>query len=90
MPRVALTAEQRLDYMLADLPFWFEKEARKRKLHTKDLADALGITRQAWSERKKPGADGRPKDPFSYGDMLILFRFLQIPEYDRIKIMTLL
>jgi len=89
MPRVALSPEQKKDYMVNDLPHWFEKEARKRKIYIKDLAGALKITPQAWNERKKPKTNGEPKDSFSYGDMLILFKFLDIPEDERLKIMTL-
>ncbi len=89
MPRVALSPEQKKDYMVTDLPYWFETEARKRKIYIKDLAGALKITPQAWNGRKKPMANGKPKDSFSYGDMLILFKFLDIPEDERLKIMTL-
>jgi hypothetical protein len=89
MPRVALSPEQKKDYMVTDLPYWFEKEANKKKMHTKDLAQALGITPQAWNERKKPKVNGKPKDSFSYGEMLILFRLLETPEDERLKLMTL-
>lgn len=89
MPRVALSAEQKKDYMVHDLPYWFEKEARKKGLHTKDLAIALDITPQAWNERKKPKVNGKPKDGISYGDMLILFRLLETPEDVRLKLLAL-
>ncbi len=89
MPRVALSPEQKKDYMVTDLPYWFEKEANKKKMHTKDLAQALGITPQAWNERKKPKVNGKPKDSFSYVEMLILFRLLETPEDERLKLMTL-
>ncbi len=88
--RTALSTEQKKDYMVTDLPYWFEKEAWKRKkLYIKDLAKALGITPQAWNGRKKPMLNGKPKDSFSYGDMLILFKLLDIPEDEMLKIMTL-
>lgn len=89
MPRVALSPEQKRDYMVSDLPYWFEKEARKKGLRQKDLAKALDITPQAWNGRKKPMLNGKPKDPFSYGEMLILFRLLETPEDERLKLMTL-
>lgn len=89
MPRVALSPEQKKEHMVADLPYWFEKEARKRGLCQKDLADALGITRQAYNGRKKKKADGKPKDTFSYGEMLILFRLIGISEDDKLKLLTL-
>ncbi len=89
MPRVALSPEQKKDYMVTDLPYWFEKEAKKQKIYIKDLAKALGITPQAWNGRKKPTVDGKPKDSFSYGDMLILFNLLDVSKDERLKIMTL-
>ena len=89
MPRVALSMEQKRDYMVTDLPYWFEKEARKKKMHTKDLAQALGITPQAWNERKKPKVNGKPKDSFGYGEMLILFRLLELGEEDILRLMKL-
>jgi len=89
MPRVSLSPEQKKDYMVVDLPYWFEKEASKKKMYTKDLAKALGITPQAWNERKKPKLDGKPKDSFKYGEMLILFRLLETPETEMLKLLTL-
>ena len=89
MPRIALSAEQKKDYMVSDLPYWFEKEAHKKGLRTKDLAIALGITPQSWNTRKKKKVNGKPKDSFSYGDMLILFRLLETPEDARLKLLDL-
>ena len=89
VPRTALSPEQKKDYTVTDLPYWFEKEARKQKIYIKDLAKALGITPQAWNGRKKPMVNGKPKDSFSYGDMLILFNLLDVPKDERLKIMTL-
>ena len=89
MPRVALSPEQKKDYMVTDLPYWFEKEARKKGMCQKDLAEALKMTPQAWNGRKKPMVSGKPKDSFSYGDMLILFKLLDTPENERLKVMTL-
>ncbi len=86
MPRVALSPEQKEEYMIADLPFWFEKEAKKRGLHQKDLAKALGITQQSWNGRKKKKCDGKPRDSFSYGDILKLFRLLDISEEEKLKL----
>ena len=84
MGRTALTLEQKREYMVADLPFWFEKEAKKKGLHQKDLAEALGITPQAYNERKKKKSNGRPKDVFSYGDMLILFKLLDVSKDEKL------
>ena len=89
MPRVALSPEQKRDYMVTDLPYWFEKEARKKGLRQKDLAKALGITPQSWNDRKKPLRNGKPKDSFGYSDMLILFRLLETPEEEKLKLLAL-
>ncbi len=86
MPRVALSPEQKEEYMIADLPFWFEKEAKKRGLHQKDLAEALGITQQAWVRRKLKLESGKPRDSFSYGDILKLFRLLGMSEEEKLKL----
>ena len=73
-----MSPEQKRDYMVTDLPYWLEKEARKKGMCQKDLAKALKITPQAWNGRKKPMLNGKSKDSFSYGDMLILFKLLDI------------
>lgn len=86
MPRSSLTEDQKDEYMIADLPFLFEKEAKKRGLHQKDLAKALGITPQAYNARKKKQRNGKPKDSFSYGDILKLFRLIGMSEAERLKL----
>ncbi|MCM1190641.1 MAG: hypothetical protein NC541_15280 [bacterium] len=87
MPRVALSAEQKEEYMIGDLPFLLEKEARKKGLKQKDLADAIGITQQAFTVRKRRDKRGKPKDTFSYGELLKLLRLLDMPEEQRAKLL---
>lgn len=89
MPRVALSPKQKRDYMVNDLPYWLEKEARKKGLRQKDLAKALGITPQAYNSRKKRKNNGKPKDVFSYGELLILFDFLDVKSEEKQKLLTL-
>lgn len=72
--------------MVADLPFFFEKEAKKKKKTQKDLAAVLGITPQAFSQRKKKQVSGKPRDAFTYGEMLKLFRFLEMTEDERLQL----
>ncbi len=86
MPRVALSPEQKDEYMIADLPFLFEKEAKKKGLHQKDLAKVLGITQQAWVRRKQKLDSGKARDSFSYGDILKLFRLLNMSEEEKLKL----
>lgn len=88
MPRVALSPEQKEEYMIADLPFWFEKEAKKRGMNQGDLAKALDITPQAYSQRKQKLKSGKAKDVFSYGDILKLFRFLGISADEKLKLFS--
>lgn len=86
MPRVALSADKKDEYRIADLPFLFEKEAKKRGLYQKDLAKALNISPQAYNARKKRQRNGKPKDVFSYGEMLKLFRLLEMSEDEILKL----
>lgn len=85
MPRIS---SKKKEYMIFDLPFWLIKEAHKRGLHQKDLAEVIGITPQAFSQRlgKK---NGKPKDMFSYGELLTLFRFLEVPDEEKSRLLTL-
>lgn len=86
MPRVEI---KKKDYMLADLPFWLIKEAKKRGMHQKDMAEALGISPQAFHGRllKKPNGD--PKDVFTYGELLTLFKLLELSDEEILKLMKL-
>lgn len=86
MSRTALSPEQKDEYMIADLPFLLEKEARKRSMCQKDLAKALKISPQAYNARKKRKRDGKPKDTFSYGEMLKLFRLLEMSGDEILKL----
>lgn len=83
--RVALTDEQKIEYLVADLPFLFEKEAKKRNKNAKDLAHVLGITPQAFWQRKKRQENGKPKDVFTYGEILRLFKFLDMDEDEQAR-----
>ena len=84
--RIALTPEQREEYLIEDLPYQLEKEAKKRKLCQKDLAKALGISPQAFHARKQKKENGKPKDAFSYGDLLKIFRLLEMSTDEMLKL----
>ena len=84
--RTALCPEQKEEYMVADLPFFLEKEAKKKGKTQKDLAEVLGITPQASGQRKRKQKNGKPKDTFTYGDILKLFRFLEMSEEERLSL----
>lgn len=86
MPRVAI---KKKDYMLFDLPFWLAKEAKKKGIRQKDLADALGITRQSFHGRQLRKPNGNPKDVFTYGELLTLFKLLELSDEEILKLMKL-
>lgn len=86
MPRVAINKK---DYMLEDLPYFLLKEAKKKRITQKDLSVILDITPQGLHRRfiKKPNGD--PKDAFTYGDLLTLFKKLELPDEVILKLMKL-
>ncbi len=86
MPRIHA---KKKEYMLFDLPFWLAKEAKKKGLRKKDLAAALGITPQAFGARENKNEDGTPKDAFKYGELLTLFKLLDLSDEDILRIMRL-
>lgn len=86
MPRIH---SKKKDYMLFDLPFWLEKEAKKKGFHKKDLAAALGISPQAFGARNSKNEDGSPKDVFRYGELLTLFKVLELSDDDILRLMKL-
>lgn len=72
MPRVAVNRKK---YKLADLQNWITGQIHAQGLKQSQVAYELGISQQALSERLKPPEDkNKDKDPFSYGDMLTLFK----------------
>lgn len=86
MPRVAI---KKKEYMIRDFPFWLIMEARKKGLYQKDLAGVLGITPQAFGKRMDNKKDGSPRDSFTYGELLTLFKFLDVSDEDKQKLLTL-
>lgn len=84
--RTALTPEQREEYLIEDLPYQLEKEAKKRDKSQKDMAKALGISYQALHARKQKQSNGKPKDAFSYGDLLKIFRLLDMSKDEILKL----
>lgn len=86
MPRVTI---KKKDYMLSDLPYWLVKEAKKRGMHQKDLAQALGITPPSFHVRLQKKPNGDPKDVFTYGELLTLFKLLETPDEEIIRLMRL-
>ncbi len=83
MPRVAI---KKKDYMIADLPSWIVGKMYTKGLKQKDLANLLGITPQAFSFRLRKNGRGDPKDVFSYGDLLTLFKALDATDEEILRL----
>ena len=87
MPRVTI---KKKDYMITDLQGWITGRMRIKRIRQADLAAELHITPQALSARLKPADKGRtPKDQFSYGDLLTIFKVLEATEEEKIRLMSL-
>lgn len=87
MPRVAVNKKK---YKLADLQKWIKGQIRAQGLKQRQVAKELGISQQALSERLKPPEDkNKDKDPFSYGDMLTLFKLFDTSTEKMAELMQL-
>lgn len=88
MPRIE---RKKKDYMIKDLTGWIRKNMHMRGLTQEDIARELGITQQAVSERLNPKKyeSGEMKDPFSYGDLLTLFKVLEFTPEEKERLLTL-
>lgn len=86
MPRVAI---KKKEYMIADLPGWITGRMYTKGLKRKDLADLLGITPQAFSSRLRKNGRGDPKDVFTYGDLLTLFKALDATDEEILRLTKL-
>ncbi len=92
MPRVKpLTLEQKRDRKIRGLTEWIDGRMHSRRLTQTDMAGALGISQQAFSNRMNPEKykNGEIKDPFSYGDLLVIFKTLEATQEEKEQLMTL-
>lgn len=91
MPRAALSQEQKKVYKVKDLAGWIERRMCSKKLKQEDVAKALNITQEAFSTRLNPKTYEKNKraDPFKYGDLLILFRLLEVTAEEKEWLLTL-
>ncbi len=88
MPRIAI---KKKDYMIKDLAGWIDGRMHSLGLNQESVARELGITQAALSTRLNPKKyeSGVTKDPFSYGDMLTLFKLLEATSEEKQRLMTL-
>lgn len=91
MPRVALSAEQKKAYKVKDLAGWIDGRMHSKGLKQEDVAKALNITQQAFSNRLNPKTYEKNKrsDPFKYGELLIIFKLLEATPEEKEYLMTL-
>lgn len=91
MPRVALTQEQKRECKVKDLAGWIVGKMHMLGLNQEDLAEPLGITREAFSSRVNPKTYKKNKraDPFKYGDLLIIFNVLEATPEEKERLLTL-
>lgn len=86
MPRITA---KRKDYMIKDFSIWIVGKMHLMKIRQSDMADALGITQQALSSRLNVKEGEKPKDAFSYGDILTIFKMLDATDEEKQRFMTL-
>ena len=92
MPRVSLSAEQKKAYKLKDFKKWVRMQMAANRITQTTVGQALGISQETLSQRlkdKKIGGKIVNKDPFSYGDVLILCNLFGVDKDEREKLLTL-
>lgn len=88
MPRVTIKNK---DYMIQDFTGWVRGRMHALGIQQEDLAAELGISQQALSNRLnvKNYKSKKTKDPFTYGDVLTLFKVLGATAEEKERLLTL-
>lgn len=86
MPRIAI---KKKDYMVKDLAGWISGQMHILGLKQESVAQELGITQSAFSIRLNPKRYKTGKDPFSYGDLLTLFKLFGTPDEEMVRLLKL-
>lgn len=93
MARIALSPEQKRAYKLKDFKGWVHKQMKLNGMNQADLGKALGVSQVRVSQMlKSPDPKSKSRadpDPFSYGDLLVLFDLFETPEEERKRLLTL-
>lgn len=91
MPRVALTTEQKKEHKINSLTGWVIGQMHIHGLKQCEVAAELGISQPYFSIMLNPKEykKKRVKDPFSYGDLLILFKLFDTPLEEMGRLMKL-
>lgn len=93
MPRVDI---KKKDYKLKDFKGWVRAQMHLNHKTQKDVGDALGLTQASISYMlKTPDKDKKKKnekinpDPFTYGQILVLFQLFDTPDEERLRLLRL-
>lgn len=94
MPRTPLTQEQRLKYKLLDFKAWVHGQMKINHLTQRDLAKAFGISQPMVSQMlkvpdKKKKGEKINLDPFTLGQIIILFELFETEPEERKRLLTL-
>ena len=91
--RVALNSEQRKDYKLKDLKKWIKCKMAENDITQKQVGEVLGLSQGMISmmlkEADKKKDPHVSKDPFSYGQILLLCDLFDITKEEKEKLLTL-
>lgn len=95
MPRVALSQGQRRDYKLRDFKVWVTMQMKLNKKRQADIAEVLGVSVGRVSQMlkipdpKKDKGKKEEKDPFSYGQVLLLCHYFGVGGEEKERLLTL-
>lgn len=93
MARVVLSPEQKMSYKLKDFKGWVVKEMKINGITQSDLGKVLGVSQVRVSQMLKitdPKSNSRvDQDPFSYGDLLVMFDMFGTPDEEILRLMRL-
>lgn len=79
MPRVTI---KKKEYKITDLSKWLVGKIYEKNMRQRQVAALIGISQPAFCNRLKKGL-------FSYGELLTLFKELDITDEEILKIMKL-
>jgi predicted transcriptional regulator len=79
MPKVIIN---KLQYKTHNIGPWVVMWLRRKQKRMSDLGEELGISQQAVSYKIKTNS-------FSYGDMLVIFDYLEVPDEEILQVMKL-